>query len=130
MWQLKILKRAEKALEKLDRPKQLNIVSYLNEVLQLTEPHKKAKALTGKLVGLWRFRVGDFRIICQIDAKIITILVLDIGDRKEVYKWESLSRNVEALIVARYLIDMQLPWYLPHRTNYATNQAKFGLNIT
>lgn len=72
-WQLKVLKRAEKALEKLDRQKQIKIVSFLNDALQLAEPHKKAKAPTGKLVGLWRFSVGDFRIICQIDTKIIAV---------------------------------------------------------
>lgn len=86
MWQLKILKRAEKSLEKLDKQHQIKIVQYLDSVRKLEEPHRKGKALTGKLVGLWRFRVADFRIICQIDGKTITILVLDIGDRKEVYK--------------------------------------------
>jgi mRNA interferase RelE/StbE len=86
MWQLKILKRAEKVLEKLDKPKQAKLANYLDNIRQLPEPHKKAKALTGKLTGLWRFRVNDFRIICQIDRKTITILVLDIGDRKEIYK--------------------------------------------
>ena len=46
----------------------------------------KGKALTGKLSGLWRYRVSDYRIICKVEGKTITILVLDIGHRKEIYK--------------------------------------------
>lgn len=86
MWQIKILNRAEKSLKKLDRQHKEKIIQYLDRIKNMDEPHKKGKALTGKLIGLWRFRVADFRIICKIDAKIITILVLDIGDRKEVYR--------------------------------------------
>ncbi len=76
MWQLKILKRAEKSLEKLDKQNQIKLVKYLDDLVELSQPHIKAKALTGKLTGLWRFRIGDFRLICQIDAKIITIIVI------------------------------------------------------
>ena len=85
MWQIKVLKRAEKALEKLDNSNKLKIVQYLDVIKKLKEPHSKGKALTGKLVGLWRYRVGNYRIICEIDGKTITILVLDIGHRKEIY---------------------------------------------
>lgn len=81
-----MLKRAEKALVKLDRQDQAKLVKYLDNLRKLNEPYEKAKALTGELVGMWRFRVGDYRIICQIDNKTITILVLEIGHRKDIYK--------------------------------------------
>lgn len=86
MWNLKVLKRAEKALEKLDNQHKIKISRYIDGILKLKDPHKKGKALTGNLSGLWRYRVGEFRIICQIDGETITIIVLDIGHRKEVYK--------------------------------------------
>ena len=86
MWKLRVLKRAEKALAKVNKPSQIKIIEFLDKILLLDEPHKKAKALRGKLVGLWRFRIGDFRVIAKIDNTIITILVLDIGHRKDVYK--------------------------------------------
>lgn len=86
MWQLKVLKRAEKTLVKLDKPTQKKIIKYFDEIKKLKDPFKKAKALTGELVGLWRYRIGDYRIICQINNKIITILILDIGHHKEIYK--------------------------------------------
>lgn len=86
MWNLKILKRAEKALEKIDNQHKIKISKYLDGIIKLKEPHKKGKALTGQLSGLWRYRVGDFRIICKIDGETITVLVLDVGHRKEVYR--------------------------------------------
>lgn len=71
---------------KLDKQHQVKIIKYLDEIIKLKEPYKKGKALAGELSGLWRFRVVDFRIICQIDGQTITILVLDIGHRKDIYK--------------------------------------------
>lgn len=86
MWKIEMFHLAKKSLVKLDRPNQVKIAKFIDNISKLEEPHKKAKALTGKLVGLWRYRVGDYRIMCKIDGKLITILVLDIGHRKEVYR--------------------------------------------
>ena len=86
MWKLKILKSAEKSLAKLDRQYQKKIIDYLDNICQQEQPEKKAKSLVGELTGLWRFRVQDFRIICKIDNQIITIVLLDIGHHKEIYK--------------------------------------------
>lgn len=86
MWQIKLLKRAEKYLENIDNKDKRRIAQYLDELITHKEPHKKGKALTGKLKGLWRFRVGDYRVIARIDGATITILVLDIGHRKDIYK--------------------------------------------
>lgn len=80
-----VLRRAEKALEKLDKQNREKLVKYIDVLKKLPKPHKKGKALSGKLVGLWRFRVGDFRVISRIDGKTITIIVLDIGHCKEIY---------------------------------------------
>jgi mRNA interferase RelE/StbE len=85
VWQVKVLKRAEKALEKLDKQNRAKLIEYIDLLKDQAEPYKKGKALTGKFSGLWRFRVGDYRIITKIDMKVITIVVLDLGHRKEVY---------------------------------------------
>lgn len=85
MWQVKVLKRAEKALEKLDKQNRAKLIKYIDLLKDQAEPHKKGKALTGKLTGLWRFRVGDYRIITKIDGKAIIIMILDLGHRKEIY---------------------------------------------
>ena len=49
-------------------------------------PRLQGKALTGKYSGLWRYRVGDYRLICNIEDNTVTILVLALGHRKDVYK--------------------------------------------
>jgi mRNA interferase RelE/StbE len=85
-WTLEFTGKAAKKLSKLDKPTQKLMGSFLNELTSLDDPMCKGKALTGKLSGLWRYRVADYRIICQINGNTITILVLDIGHRKEIYK--------------------------------------------
>ncbi len=77
---------AIKELSKLDRPVQLQIKNYLNEVASLEDPKSRGKGLVGNLNGLWRYRVGDYRVICEILDDKILITVLHIAHRKEVYK--------------------------------------------
>jgi len=49
-------------------------------------PRAMGKALKGPLGDLWRYRVGDFRLLCDIQDKVLTVLVLRIGNRREVYR--------------------------------------------
>lgn len=87
MWRIEISKRAFKTLQNLDSATQKLILSYLDErVAKLDNPKTHGKALVGKLKGLWRYRVGDYRIICRLEKETITILVLDIGHRRDIYK--------------------------------------------
>lgn len=85
-WELELTGKATKKLSKLDKTIQKLIASFFNELVSLNDPMSKGRALTGKLSGLWRYRVSDYRIICKVEGKTITILVLDIGHRKEIYK--------------------------------------------
>jgi mRNA interferase RelE/StbE len=86
-WRVSFSPAAERALVKLDRNAQSDILRYLNSrVATAEDPRRSGKPLKGPLAGLWRYRVRDFRIICQIKDADITVLVLDIGDRKEVYR--------------------------------------------
>ena len=82
---LEFSEAARKAFKKIDKTMQKRIKEYLDEVLQLENPWSRGKALTGNLVNLWRYRVGDYRIICDIQDEKILITVLRLGHRKEIY---------------------------------------------
>lgn len=86
---------AAKELSKLDRQIAKRVVEYMREVEKLSDPRSRGKGLTSNLAGLWRYRVGDYRIISEINEKEtdaalaqikITILVVHIGHRKNIYK--------------------------------------------
>lgn len=74
-------------MAKLDRQAQLGIFRYLKSRIATPDnPRRFGKALTGGLAGLWRYRVRDWRIICRIEDHDVTVLVLDIGNRKDIYR--------------------------------------------
>ena len=52
----------------------------------MSNPRSAGKALTGPLGGLWRYRVGDFRVICEIQDGALRVLVVQLGNRREVYR--------------------------------------------
>lgn len=77
---------AKKELKKLDRQIQIKIKNYLDEIANLENPRSRGKALAGNLSHLWRYRVADYRLICDIQDEKILVTVLRIGHRKEIYK--------------------------------------------
>jgi len=86
-WKIAITKTATKQLEKLDSVMQKRIISFLKEKIEASNnPRQFGKALQGNKHRLWRYRVGDYRLICNIEDKAITVLVLAVGHRKEVYR--------------------------------------------
>lgn len=85
-WQIKLEKRAEKELSKLDRYSSRKIRQYLRyEIGEKGNPRERGKALTGNKKGLWRYRVGKYRIICKIQDEVLTVLALTIAKRDVVY---------------------------------------------
>ncbi len=82
---VKLTKRAHKQLKRLDKAVKKRITLYLEEVEKLENPRSRAKLLTGGFAGLWRFRVGDYRIICDIVDVELTIYAIEIGHRREIY---------------------------------------------
>lgn len=76
---------AEKQFYKLDKTIQRQIEKYVLELKKLQNPRDRGRALVGNYAGLWRYRVGDYRLICEIVDEKIIITVLRIGHRKEVY---------------------------------------------
>ena len=70
---------ARKQLKKLDKTMQKRILDYMDEVALLENPRSRGKALFENMRGLWRYRVGDYRVICEIQESRIIISVLKIG---------------------------------------------------
>jgi len=86
-WRIKLTETAKKQLAKLDKTAAKRITAFLRERLgQLDNPRHLGKALTGPLGGYWRYRVGDYRIVCEIQDKEFIILVIEVGNRKDVYR--------------------------------------------
>lgn len=79
---------ALKQLKKIDITNQKKIKQFILEIQELNDPRSKGKALKGKLSNYWRYRVGDYRLICDIKDSEIIITVLRIGHRKDIYTRE------------------------------------------
>ena len=86
LWQVEFLDTAKRELKKLDKRWQLAILDYLeDEITGLENPRSRGKALVGDKQGLWRYRVADYRIICEIYDTELVIVAVTIGHRKNVY---------------------------------------------
>lgn len=86
-WTIKYSEFAAKQMQKLDKSISNQIDKYLTKrVACQPDPRILGKALLHEQSGLWRFRVADYRIICQIKNKECIVLVLRIGHRKHIYK--------------------------------------------
>ncbi len=85
VWQIEVQKLALKELEKLPVQVRKQIVAYLDRLGASNDPRDCGHALTGQFSGLWRYRVGKYRIICNLSEKTITIVVVKIGKRDKIY---------------------------------------------
>ena len=87
-WRIELSAEADRELGKLDRQHAKRIVKFLQERLaKLADPRSIGKTLRGSRLGeFWRYRVGPFRLICKIEDERLLVLVLRIGDRKEIYR--------------------------------------------
>lgn len=86
-WTLEFLPAALKELRKLDSQVAARIVTTLEErIAALDNPRLLGSALAGELAGLWRWRIGDYRVVARIEDERVTILVIRIAHRREVYR--------------------------------------------
>lgn len=86
-WKIEYTETAKNQLGKLDRAIARRIVDYMDQrIAPLEDACSTGKMLTGALGGLWRYRVGDVRVICEIQKGILRVLVVEIGHRREVYR--------------------------------------------
>lgn len=75
-----------KSLKKLDKQVQKMIINYMDKISQLEEPRVRGKALSANLKGFWRYRVSNYRIICEINDNKLIICVVDVDHRSKVYQ--------------------------------------------
>lgn len=87
-WTIRYTDTARKQLRKLDKQTARRILDFMDERIAGAEnPRELGKALTGPTLGtFWRYRVGDYRIICEIQDDKLCVLAVEIGHRREVYR--------------------------------------------
>ena len=86
-WTVEWDNRARKELRSLDPPIQKRILEFTGKRLATSEdPRQFGKPLGGSLAGFWRYRVGDYRLICTLEDDHLIVLILGVGHRKAVYR--------------------------------------------
>ncbi|USQ80546.1 type II toxin-antitoxin system RelE/ParE family toxin [Ornithinimicrobium faecis] len=84
-WVVRTDRDFDRALKKLDRQIAARVLKALTALETLDDPAKRCKALSGPYTGLWRLRVGDYRVILDIRRGELVIIALDVGNRSSVY---------------------------------------------
>jgi mRNA interferase RelE/StbE len=86
-WTIEFVPAARKELKKLGRAEAARIIGTLEtRIAARDDPRKLGSALAGELGGLWRWRIGDYRVVARIEDERITILVVRVAHRREVYR--------------------------------------------
>jgi mRNA interferase RelE/StbE len=87
-WKIELTPAAAKQLDKLDPQIARRILAFLRDRLaKLEDPRSLGEALKGSQLGeLWKYRVGDYRLIANIEDAVVTIFVVRVGNRREVYR--------------------------------------------
>lgn len=86
-YQVRLEKRAQKNLKKMDPNNARIIMAWISKnLVDCEDPYAYGKSLKGSLKEKWRYRIGDYRLICNIDDENVLILILEAGHRKEIYK--------------------------------------------
>ena len=87
-WQIEFDESAKKELAKLDRQVARRLIDFLKDrILSRRDPHSVGQPLKGSTLGeFWKYRVGDFRVIASIQDERMTVLVLRVGNRSDIYR--------------------------------------------
>ncbi|HEX5611501.1 MAG TPA: type II toxin-antitoxin system RelE/ParE family toxin [Burkholderiales bacterium] len=86
-WTVEIADFAERQLKKLDPPVRRRILDFLADRIEgCKNPRHFGEALKGGRSGLWRYRVGDYRVIGDIGDEVLVVLALAVGHRREIYR--------------------------------------------
>lgn len=87
VWTVEIADFAERQLRKLDRSVRGRVLDYLHERIEgCKNPRHFGEPLKGGRAGLWRYRVGDYRILCELRDDVLVVLALSVGHRREIYR--------------------------------------------
>jgi mRNA interferase RelE/StbE len=85
-WTVEFEAKADKQLDKLNRHDAARIISALEHIAALDDPRQRGHLLVGQFSGLWRYCVGDWRIVVRIEDDRLVVVVLTIAHRREVYR--------------------------------------------
>lgn len=86
-WRIEYERHARKQLKKIDTDTAVRIVRTLQRDLdRLGDPRAFGEAMIGNWTGFWRYRVGDYRAICRIEDAVVTVFVIAVAHRREVYR--------------------------------------------
>jgi mRNA interferase RelE/StbE len=87
-WRVELSAEADRQLSKLDAPQAKRILKFLYErIARLDDPRSMGQALHGSRLGeFWKYRVGDYRLICKLEDNRLVVLVLRLGHRREIYR--------------------------------------------
>lgn len=86
IYRLEVTSQFEKEFRKLDRYTQRMIKAWIDKnLMNCSNPRQHGKGLTANRSGQWRYRIGDYRIICEIEDDKLVILALTVGHRREIY---------------------------------------------
>lgn len=87
VWKIDYVASAAKTLRKLDKADARRIVDYLDrQIASLDDVRSRGKALSGPLGSYWRYRIGDYRVVCDIRDENLVVLVVRVAHRKSVYR--------------------------------------------
>ena len=87
IYNVRTTNRFDKEFKNLDKYTQRMIKSWIEKnLVGCTEPRQHGKGLTSNRSGQWRYHIGDYRLICEIQENELIILALSIGHRREIYK--------------------------------------------
>lgn len=85
MYQVKFSEHAVKELKKLDKPTARVIKNWIiKNLVDTTDPRQHGKPLTGNLKGIWRYRVGDYRLFAEIQEDVLIVFLFEIDHRREI----------------------------------------------
>lgn len=85
-WKIEYTDTARTQLRKLDRSTARRIMDYMDDRVATEDPRRLGQPLTGSLGKLWRYRVGRFRVVCDLQDEAVRVLVVRVGRRDEVYR--------------------------------------------
>lgn len=86
-WTIEFAPGVEKELKKIGKAEARRILDYLRDrVATSDDPRQLGKPLRGELTEYWRYRVGDYRVICELRDGALVVLVVRVGHRKDVYR--------------------------------------------
>ncbi|TFB85578.1 type II toxin-antitoxin system RelE/ParE family toxin [Cryobacterium algoricola] len=84
-WHVETTEQFDRQFKKLDRAVQRRVLSYLEDIESFEDPRQRGKGPTANHSGVWRYRVGDYRVLVQILDDALVVLAVNVDHRKDAY---------------------------------------------